>query len=129
MAGKSKTPKNRRKSGDGKLRGGLDPSIGQATQFKPGESGNPSGRPRDVAGALARRLFEELESDPKKVLAAMRRHVFRSAASFDIYANRGYGKSSAGDGDKPLVEVRLTIEHIGQSGSEVSVSTEADQAS
>jgi hypothetical protein len=28
------------------LANGLDPSIGKSTQFKPGESGNPAGRPK-----------------------------------------------------------------------------------
>jgi Family of unknown function (DUF5681) len=28
------------------LRGGLSPDIGKDTQFKPGESGNPGGRPK-----------------------------------------------------------------------------------
>jgi hypothetical protein len=28
------------------LKGGVDPSVGKATQFKPGESGNPDGKPK-----------------------------------------------------------------------------------
>jgi hypothetical protein len=44
--GPSPTPENRGKTGAKKLNGGIDPSVGEATRFKPGESGNPGGRPR-----------------------------------------------------------------------------------
>jgi hypothetical protein len=54
------TPENRRSSGVSKLRGGLDPAIGKLTQFKPGESPNPGGRPKsDLAGEIARAVFQQ----------------------------------------------------------------------
>jgi hypothetical protein len=44
--GPSPTPENRGKTGAKQLYGGIDPSVGEATQFKPGASGSPGGRPR-----------------------------------------------------------------------------------
>jgi Family of unknown function (DUF5681) len=46
MKGNGVTPQNRRGTGVSRLRGGHPASIGKATQFKPGQSGNPGGRPR-----------------------------------------------------------------------------------
>jgi hypothetical protein len=43
MPAKKAKPKAKKKGG--KLRGGHDPSIGQGTQFQPGQSGNVKGRP------------------------------------------------------------------------------------
>ena len=36
------------------LNGGVDPSVGKATQFKPGESGNPEGRPKGAISLSTR---------------------------------------------------------------------------
>lgn len=45
-----------------KTRQGIDPSIGKSTQFKPGQSGNPGGRPRKFVTQLSDALREKLAS-------------------------------------------------------------------
>lgn len=45
------TPQNRHK------RRQIDPAVGRATQFKPGKSGNPGGRPKK---ALVTRIYEDI---------------------------------------------------------------------
>jgi hypothetical protein len=64
---KSVTPQNRRKTGVKKLRGDVDPSIGKRTQFQPGQSGNPGGRPkRPLTDAYDEQLSRVKERDPQK---------------------------------------------------------------
>jgi hypothetical protein len=53
-----RSPENRRK------RGGIDPKIGRATQFKPGQSGNPGGRPKTLP--ITEHLREVLSRLDKK---------------------------------------------------------------
>ena len=54
-------PANRHKSG---FRG-PSPDVGKDTQFRPGQSGNPSGRPKSrLISEAYRRILEEI--DPKK---------------------------------------------------------------
>jgi Family of unknown function (DUF5681) len=58
-------PVLRRKTGGKprqKPRQGIDPSIGKPTQFKPGQSGNPGGRPRKLITLLSDALREKLAS-------------------------------------------------------------------
>jgi hypothetical protein len=45
MPAKKTKPRKTAKKKGGKLRGGVDPSVGKDTQFQPGESGNVKGRP------------------------------------------------------------------------------------
>ena len=71
---KKRTPANRRRTGVKKLRGGLDPSVGKATQFKPGESGNPSGHPKEkpILEALRENLTERPELAKQIALEALK---------------------------------------------------------
>jgi hypothetical protein len=57
------------------LNGGLDPSIGKDTQFKPGESPNPAGRPptKPVLEAMRAALAENPELLSEIVLNACTR--------------------------------------------------------
>jgi Family of unknown function (DUF5681) len=41
-------PENRHESGKKLLKSGRDPSVGKETQFKPGVSGNPGGKPKKM---------------------------------------------------------------------------------
>lgn len=60
---KPSTPQNRRLTGVKKLRGELPPEIGKATQFQPGQSGNPGGRPRRKP--FLEELEKQLAQNPK----------------------------------------------------------------
>jgi hypothetical protein len=52
-------------SQQGKLKGGHDPSIGAEYQFKPGESGNPGGRPKVTdEDRVISRIYKKILSDP-----------------------------------------------------------------
>jgi hypothetical protein len=60
--------------------------------WEPGQSGNPSGRPKDSAADISRAAFENnrkaiYEGVVAKLLAG-------DAYAFDVHANRGYGKVS-----------------------------------
>ena len=62
-----RSPQNRRKTGAGKLRNGLDPSIGKATQIQPGEVRNPGGRPKStpITDAYLALLIKKFPGDPQ----------------------------------------------------------------
>src|SRR5438105_1356657 len=49
-----------------KLRSGLDPAIGKATQFQPGHCPNPGGRPRTKP--LLAALQQELAENPERLI-------------------------------------------------------------
>lgn len=57
---KRRTPENRRKTGVKRLRGGVDPKVGEATRFRPGVSPNPGGRPktRPIMEAMQNAIVE-----------------------------------------------------------------------
>jgi hypothetical protein len=53
-------------SKQGKLKGGHDPSIGAEFQFKPGESGNPGGRPKITEeDRVISRIYKKILADPE----------------------------------------------------------------
>jgi hypothetical protein len=65
-------------------------------QFKPGQSGNPGGRPRgDLARELARAIFENnSELIYETMLRALKNGDFRV---FAVLAERAYGKTRSHD--------------------------------
>lgn len=87
----------------GKVTGfrGPSPDVGKATQFKPGQSGNPGGRPKnDLAREIAQGVFE---NNPELIHRAFCRALRKgNAYVFKELADRAYGK------------VKETIEHTGE---------------
>jgi hypothetical protein len=77
-------------------------------RFKPGQSGNPGGRPkRDYAAEIAQAVFEQ---NPDLIYKAMLKSLKRgSAGSFAVLAERGYGKTPQ------------HVELSGQSGGPIQV--------
>ena len=86
MAKKKTSPGNTRKVG-----GKYPPPV--ETRWKPGQSGNPTGRPKnDVASLIAKRIFEGNE---KVVEIAMLKAIKKGSPKvFEVLADRGYGKLS-----------------------------------
>ena len=89
-----------------KLFRGPSPDVGKTTQFKPGASGNPGGRPRrDAAAEIAKAIFERNEEEIyKAMLKALKKG---NPKAFTALAERGYGKvpqhvSVDGGGGGPL---------------------------
>lgn len=82
-------------------------------RFKPGQSGNPDGRPkRDFAAEIAQAIFEK---NPDIVYKAMLKSLKRgSAGSFAVLAERGYGKTPQHievDGNV-TASVKVTFENV-----------------
>jgi hypothetical protein len=96
-------PENRGKTGAGKkkLDGGHDPSIGKATQFHPGVSGNPGGRP--VTKPIVEALREILLADPKMVKRIAQKALMGAQRSHRWFAE----VRNMLDG-RPVQEVRVT---------------------
>jgi hypothetical protein len=72
------TPQNRRKTGT--------PIPGEATRFKPGQSGNPGGRPKGTL--LDKTLVELLEADGGRHYRAIAEKLIAKAKSGDVRAAR-----------------------------------------
>lgn len=74
-------------------------------RWKPGQSGNPSGRPKqDAAADIARAIFE---NNPEAVYRALAKRLLKGDAyAFKELAERGYGKL------KETVEVKATEELV-----------------
>lgn len=82
-------------------------------KFKPGQSGNPGGRPkRDFAAEIAQAVFEK---NPEIVYTAMLKSLRKgSAGAFAVLAERGYGKSPQPielDGNV-TAEVKVTFTNV-----------------
>ena len=73
-------------------------------RFKPGQCGNPGGRPKnDLAKEIAQAVFAQ---DPEAIRAAMERALLKgNAYVFKELADRGYGKVS----DKLEMSGQLTV--------------------
>lgn len=71
-------PENKRKTG---FRG-PSPDVGKATQFKPGQSGNPGGRPKQTPIADALRVALSDPSELEKFISA----VLKKAKKGDVKA-------------------------------------------
>ena len=93
------------------LNGGVDPSIGKATQFKPGQSGNPEGKKpgtislsKHIQNLLNDDDFEQWVPDAREgwkeykgapIKAVIKAQIVRAIAgdgkAFDLLAKYGYG--------------------------------------
>lgn len=111
------------------------PDIGASTQFKPGESGNPAGRP-EGAKSLSTHIKELLNDESFKawvpdaregvklfegapIKAILQALAIRAMAgdtkAFDALAKYGYGtKIDLTSGDQPL---RALVEFVGGDGN------------
>jgi|SRR5581483_1679270 len=80
-----RAPGNRHKTGSPRFGKNVDPAVGKDTRFKPGESGNPSGRPK--RRPIAELLFAELERNNFAALRAIVRRAIAEAkkGNFDYY--------------------------------------------
>lgn len=72
-------------------------SISPATQFKPGQSGNPKGRPRKLRALddlLVEVLGDGVEKDEAKAIiqALVRKAKAGDVKAAEIILDRGYGK-------------------------------------
>ena len=91
-----------------KLRSGCDPSVGKRTQFKPGQSGNPGGRPRklvsDAYADLAEHLFPG-DKHGRTYAQRLAEAQFRAAIKGRTDAAREIANRIEGPAEKPQVEI------------------------
>ena len=77
--------------------------------WKPGESGNPGGRPkRDIASEIAQAIFEQ---DAEEILAVFSKALKKGDSRvFTALADRAYGKA------------KKSVEHSGEDGRAIQTS-------
>ena len=77
--------------------------------WKPGESGNPGGRPkRDIASEIAQAIFEQ---DAEEILAVFSKALKKGDSRvFTALADRAYGKA------------KKAVEHTGGDGAPIGAS-------
>lgn len=117
------------------LAGGADPAVGKATQFKPGQSGNPAGKPKgtvhlsthiqnllndETFRSMVRQGLEirEYKGAPIKAIiqAQINLALNGDAKAFDLLAKYGYGSKielTGPDGGP----VRALVEFVGDGAS------------
>lgn len=111
---KAQAPQNRGKTGAKLLDGGVDPGVGKGTQFKPGVSGNPSGRPRTALLAAACRewLLSPSTDDPQRTNAqALAAKLGSLALTGDIRAAEALADRAEG---RPRQSIELEATEIRQ---------------
>lgn len=116
------------------LNGGVDPSIGKATQFKPGQSGNPEGRKpgKNLATWINQLMNDEsfevflfhpregyvpAEKEQPPIQAIVKTAIYKAAAgdekSREWLAKYGYGTKvevTGADGEPLMPVVRIIDE-------------------
>jgi hypothetical protein len=110
-------PENRHKTG---FRGPR-PEVGRATQFKPGESGNPGGRPKAILSDWLRREMEVLDPETQQEVAQkVARVLIQKALAGDIraiqvLAERLEGKPQQPETKESVVKpMKVVVEYIGR---------------
>ena len=80
----------------------------EPTKWKPGVSGNPGGRKKDIASELAASIFEQNKA---KIYRAMARQLLKGETSaFVALADRGFGKVP----QKVMQDVNLDVASSGR---------------
>ena len=104
------TPENRRKTGAG--RGGTVPPPEH--RFRPGQSGNPGGRPKTKLITQAyRELLEQLDPEEKKTLAQiLARNAVKHARKGNLAALKEITDRTEGKAVQPLSHSGLGSEPI-----------------
>jgi len=99
------TPQNRHVTG---FRG-PDPMVGEATQFKPGQSGNPGGRPKRKPITEALEKVFTLEQCLVVAQALLKKAKKGSISHVQEAANRLEGRVEAADEPHGNVSFHITI--------------------